>query len=122
MTATYTANPQTVPLDAVRWWCGDTDVSAALLQDTECTFAISMQPNDTRLAAALCCDALAGKYARRADITVGEVSKRNGAVAKSFRDQAEWLRDQAGKLALPFFGGQSQSAKDSLTQDTDAVQ
>jgi hypothetical protein len=122
MAFTYTADPQHVARDAVRWWCGDTDSTVAQLQDSEVDYAISMQPSDARLAGALCCDALAAKYARRADITIGEVSKRFGDRAQVFRDQAAHLRAEVGKGAVPFFGGQSRSGKADLREDADAVQ
>jgi len=122
MAFTYTGDPIHVFRDAVRWWCGDTDATAALCTDGEVDYAITLQPGDPRLAAALCLDAIAAKYARLADITVGEVSKRNGDRSKAFRENAQSLRNEAGKMAIPFFGGQTQSGKDALSEDSDAVQ
>lgn len=117
----YTGNPGSDSIDAVRFYCGDTDNTNLLLTDTEITFS-STQMSDPRLAAAMCLDALSAKYAQRADITVGEVSKSWGDRSQAFHDRAETLRNEAGKLAVPFFGGQSHTDKEALDADTDATQ
>ena len=105
MAFTYTGNPKSVPIDAVRFWCGDVDATTAELQDGEILYAISLEPNDARLAGAVCLDALANKYARRADFAAGYVRKMLGSRSDALRKRAMDLRNEAGKLAMPFFGG-----------------
>ena len=118
---TYSGAPNGTNADTVRFYCGDTDNTNLLLTDAEVTWSLVEKPN-ARLAAALCCDALGAKYARKADTTVGEISVSNGNRAQEFRDMASRLRAEAGQLAAPSFGGQSQSEKNGLAQNADAVQ
>ena len=77
---TYLGTPATVPADAVRFFAGDTDNTALLLTDAEVAWALA-QMSDPRLSAAMCLDALAAKFARKADFSIGEVSKRMGSIA-----------------------------------------
>jgi hypothetical protein len=122
MTWVYGGDPQHSANDAARFWSGDTVSTASVtLQDGEVAYCVSMEPNDALLAGALCCDALAAKYVRMANITVGEVSRANGDRYKAFLEKATQLRNEAGKRALPFFGGQSQAGKQDLRDNTDAV-
>jgi hypothetical protein len=122
MTWNYGGAPATSATDAARFWAGDTISTAqTTLQDGEVAYCVALEPNDARLAGALCCEALAAKYVRMANITVGEVSRANGDRYKAYQEQAEKLRDEAGRRALPSFGGQSVAEKNSLTQNPDAV-
>ena len=122
MAWTYGGDPSTSTTDAARFWCGDTIATASVtLQDGEVAYCVAIEPNDARLAGALCCDAIAAKYARMANITVGEVSRANGDRYKAFRDRAQELRNEAGKMSLPVFGGQSIADKAILNSNPDAV-
>ena len=122
MAFTYTADPTNVPRDAVRFHCGDTVEARAQLQDSEIDYALTMQPTDRRMAAAICCDALAARFSSKADISIGEIRKSLGQLAEAYRKRANELRIEATKGAMPWFGGQSKPGKDDLAQDADAVQ
>lgn len=113
--------PITTPKDEVRFHSGDTDASRPLVQDEEIAYVLSKQPNVT-LAAAIICDSIVGKLSQNTDASVGDVSESSSQAAEAFRKKAADLRKEAGKLALPLFGGITHSQKDKLDQDTDLVQ
>lgn len=118
---TYNGDPTTSAVNLVRFYTGDTDRDLAELDDREIAFAITNQSNP-KLAAAELLDALATKYARKANITVGQVSKQMGTISDTLRKRAEDLRATAGNLALPFFGGLTKTGKNDLSARTDDVQ
>lgn len=112
--------------DKVRFLVGDTDPKDPLVQDEEIAYVVSEYP-DLRIAAACILRALAAKYSRQGTITVGSVSKTLTMIAGQFAKRAEEL-DPCGlsvggqALALPSFGGLTKSEKETLKDDTDAVQ
>lgn len=120
-TFTYTGDPARNTRDAVRFHAGDTDRENAELEDGEIDYALTLQPN-VKLAAAELLEALAAKYSRKADISVGQVSKSLGSISDRLAKRAEGLRSKAGIIATPFFGGLTQSGKTNLDQGTDDVQ
>ena len=118
---TYSGNPATNDRDATRFFVGDTNANRPLLADTEIEFALTEFPN-TRLAAAMCADALAAKFARESDQKVGDISKSLSKVSEQFRDLATRLRNEAAKRAPASFPAASKDWKQSQRQDTDLVQ
>jgi hypothetical protein len=115
---TYSGDPSTKPVDAVRFYCGDTDSKRPLLDDREVEFAIA-QKGDSRLAAALCCDALAAKFSSIPDTRVGEVDKKWGAVAAMFAERAKELRKQARLFAGVSFPATHIATKQALEENGD---
>jgi hypothetical protein len=113
--------------DKVRFYVGDTDESDKLVRDEEILFAIDEQPS-LEFAAAVILRALAAKFSRLVSSRVGDVSTSNAAaVAKAFADRAKEfdpfdLSIGSSSLVLPSFGGLSISEKETLDEDTDAVQ
>ncbi len=124
MSWNYTGRPSSCDRDEVRFLLGDTDASDPLVTDEEIAWAIESQ-GTLRLAAAVCLRALASKFSRYVTRRVGDVSQNCSEMAKAFRDRADEL-DPSGltarPLALPSFGGLSISEKETLAEDTDAVQ
>ncbi len=118
---TYSGDPATNDRDAVRFYVGDTNDRRPLLRDTEIEFTLTGNPN-TRIAAAVCADALAARFAREADQRVGDISKSLSQVSKSFSALAGKLRKEAGKRAAPVFPAASRDWKQSQRKDTDLVQ
>jgi hypothetical protein len=104
-TWSYTGNPATRAIDAVRFLSGDTDSSNALVGDYEITFLLTEWNNDTYLAAAAVCEAGAGKAASKSDQSksVGDlsISTQYAGQAKSFTDRAASLRLQAARKSPP---------------------
>ena len=111
--------------DKVRLTIGDTDTSSQLLSDEEILAILVDQPV-VLLASAYLCRTLAAKFARDATYKVGDVSVNSSDIAKFYNELADKLDPQgvtAGTvLALPSFGGLSQSEKETLLDNTDAVQ
>lgn len=118
---TYAGDPAAGPIHAVRFFAGDTDRDAAELDDREIAYALTLKDNP-RLCAADLLDALSAKYARKATFKAGEISKNLSDVAKSLSDRATKLRNNAGVLSTPFFGGRTHSGKEDLDARTDDVQ
>lgn len=117
---TYSNTPNTVQRDAVRWLTGDTDTADQQITDEEVTYAIAQAPN-TYMAAALVAEALAAKYSRKADRTVGDISLRSSQQADAYRELATRLRNQASTAAAvkPYAGGISQDDKEAVEDDED---
>ena len=126
-TYTYTDSPSSSASDAVRIVAGDTGLGPGgtavpmRITDAQIAYAISKQPNNVNLAAAVALDNLAGQFAAQASFSVGQISKQLAEVAKNVREQAAALRREAGKMAGMFFGGLTQSGKDLLDQNADEV-
>lgn len=125
MSWNYTGNPADSDRDQVRFLIGDTDTDDQLVQDGEIAFAIDNQIN-LKLAAALCLRALAAKFSRDVTRKVGDVSTNCSDLAKAFKDRADELDPTGITTApdpvLPSFGGLTISGKETLLEDTDAVQ
>lgn len=126
MAWSYSEDPSTSTLDAIRFLVGDTDISDPLVQDEEINYAYGLYA-DVNLASAYVLMALASKFSRVTNVRVGAVSESGSDIAKAFRARAEELDPggvvtESGNLALPSFGGRSKSEKDTLNSDTDAVQ
>jgi hypothetical protein len=116
----YSNDPASSPLDAVRFLSGDTDADDPLVDDREVNYAITLGSHD--IAAAIICEHLAARFARETDIESGEAKEKCSQRAKAFKDRADELRQRAGIAVLPSFGGLSRSEKQSLASNTDAVQ
>jgi hypothetical protein len=121
LTWSYSGDPSASDLDEVRFYCGDTNSARELLQNEEINFTITEHSN-LRLAAAVCCDAIAAKFAREADQKVGDISKSLSQVSKSYFALAEKLRREVGKRAAPVFPAASKDWKQDQREDTDLVQ
>jgi len=105
MTWTYSGNPSSSNLDAVRFLSGDTDSSNQLISNEEISFLLSEWNSDTYVAAAFACDAIAGTFAAQEDSsrTVGDlsISTQYGSQAQTFLSRANSLRVQASRRYPP---------------------
>lgn len=80
----------------VRLLCRDTDVDNALFNDDEINAFLAMESNDVRMAAALALETIAADETlvlKR--ISLMNLSTDGPAVAKSLRESAQRLREQA---------------------------
>ena len=119
MTWTYDGLPAGSFFSAVRFLSGDTDTNNQRIQDGEILYGISQEPNNAYLAAAVCLDGLASRFAAQATFSVGQISKQMGMVAQNVREQAAKLRSEAGKQATPYFGGLTYSADELANNNVD---
>jgi len=126
VTWSYT-DPSASDKDAVRYLVGDTNSADPQTTDEEIAWSLTEFSN-TRHAAALVCRALAAKYAKCAvSVRVGDVSTSNAAaVSKAYAARAKELDPngltKGAAIVLPRFGGLSISEKETLSEDSDAVQ
>lgn len=121
MTWTYTStDPSGTTRDQVRTYIGDTDTTDQLLTDEQIAFALT-EGGTVSLAAAIAADWIAATFARKADKSVGDLSISYSQTAQQFSKLADRLRSESSRISLPYFGGISQSAKDTREADTDRV-
>jgi hypothetical protein len=122
MANTYTGKPATSTRDFVRWRTGDTDASDWLQTDSEIDAALSIHGDKFQAAAAVA-DAIAAKFARRVDSTMGKLKLTLSQKVKQYRELAGAIRTEAtiSVAAAPWMAAHSVSAKDGYEEDTDRV-
>lgn len=131
MTWTYEGAPDSSTAagrrDAVRLFVGDTDTSDQQLTDEEIAFALEQAQNDTYIAASICAQTLAGKYARQVNTKFDDVSDEASSLNEHYTKLSASLREQGRRygtkgLGRPVAGGVSQSDMRSVDQNTDRVE
>lgn len=125
MTWSYSGDPSSSAGDTVHFLLGDTDSTDPLLQDEEIAFLISEWDGNLYFAAAAGAEKLAEQFAREvsfsgdgANVDFSSLSTNYAAVAQRLRKLG---RTQAGRGALPYAGGISQSDVDQVNADNDRV-
>lgn len=122
MTWTYTSDPVNNQVDSIRLLLGDTDECDALLSDEEIQFYLN-QWCDVNIAATQAALAIAAKFSRRVDESVGQVSVSYSQSAKQYFALAEQLKTRTSILAGPVIcGGISRADKSKLESDGNRVQ
>jgi len=120
---TWTYNPSLANTkDKIRFYIGDTDKDAPLLQDEEIAGVLSLE-GGIRQAAARCAETIASQLARQAKKIVDDLgaSVEYEERAKAFSDLATQLRSSGACLGVPVAGGIRQSAKQTQEENTDRV-
>jgi hypothetical protein len=117
---TYTGNPQSRDLDAVRFLIGDTDADDQQLQDAEINYLLSAHGsvNGAAIAAA---EAVMAKYARKVDKAVGDLRISYSQRVEHYAKLVATLKRKVAITAVPFAGGISLSDKLAREQDDDRV-
>jgi hypothetical protein len=114
----------TMPDDVskVRFYLGDTVSSDPLLTNEEIEFALS-EAGSVRVAASICADRLAAQYARKADLTEGQLSIKYSQKYKQFREIATAVGNASRSIlgALPTAGGILVADKQANEQDDSLV-
>lgn len=113
MTWTYSGNPASSQLDAIRFVIGDTDTTDQLLSNEEITYMITTY-GDSRHAASESCRAIAAKFARLMNRSIGGLSADFSAKYRQYLELAESI--EAGeelRPVSPFISGFTRSAKDA---------
>lgn len=131
---TYTGDPSSADVDAVRFEISDTDPSAPLLQDGEIEWAILQeagQPagsptvlSDQQVyrSAARCMETISRRLAAQASSTIGQLKLNYDNQSKTYALRAKELRDRAAGMSVPFAGGQSDAEKTAMEQQQDLPQ
>lgn len=124
MASTYTGAPADRPIDAVRLYLGDTAAPFALT-DEEITWFLVTAEDDTLAAALLGAGAMAARFSKLVDASVGDVRKSYSQQYKHFAEVVARLTTDAGTAAagapIPWAGGISQSERESNAGDADLV-
>lgn len=107
MVSTYSGNPNSSDIDTVRFEVGDTK-SKFLLSDEEIQFAVDQEA--TLLgAAARCCEVLARRFSRDADVELGPQRIKASQRASAFAARAKELRGKTAAMNAPYAGNMSKS-------------
>ena len=112
---TYSGDPATSPLDAVRFHLQDT-ADPGLLTDNEIRFLLAEEGDNPYRAAYAGCLTLSRRYAGKSGSrTIGDVSISYGTIAKTYTDLAPSLLSRSGRSSVPtpYLGGLHQGDKDS---------
>lgn len=122
MAFSYSGDPSKSPLDAVRFFIGDTDRCDVLLQDAEIQYVLNKY-NDAPINAAIeCVQSIMSKFSRVPDEKVGQVAISFSQRMKMYGEMLINLRHQLAVGDIqPFAGGISVSQKQSNLSDTDTV-
>lgn len=121
MTWTYAGDPSMSDRDAVRFLVGDTDTDDQLVTDEEIAWQLTEEA-DVYGAASTVAFAIAGRFARKADKSVGDLRVSFSQQVQQYRELAITLRQRQGQsLAEPYAGGISISGKRTVENDTDRV-
>ena len=121
MSFSYSGNPSNSPKDEVRFLVGDTNPNSFNLHDAEIKYMITTE--GTVLAAAVAGSlAIASRYAKLIDESVGNVSKSYSQRFEHYTLLSGQLRRRnAEKSVLPYASGISEADKETLETDTDNV-
>ena len=114
------ASPLSGDRDKIRTYIGDTDTTEQLLSDEQIAFALE-EEGTVRSASALAAEWISALFARKADKSVGDLSISYSQRAAQYAALAVRLRGRSSRLVLPYFGGISETTKDTREDDTDRV-
>lgn len=124
----YSGDPSFSTRDAVRFHVGDTNPCEASLDDREIDYLLTIEPYPicASVKAAL---AIAAKYSRLADDSVGTSKAMLSQKSLNYRELAkelmiqckEYKANNANIIGLPYAGGISESDKESNEADDDRV-
>lgn len=121
MTWTYGGDPTANNRDEVRFLVGDTDTGDQLITDEEIAYAVA-EAHTNRGAAALIARAVAAKFARRADKSVGDLRISYSQQHKHYLELAGRLESETAFEITPYAGGISKDDKETQEEDTDRVE
>lgn len=113
--------------DTVRFLLGDTDPANQLIKDTEISFLLANNADDTYRAASNAAFHLAVKYANLPDIEIDTLKLSNSQRSKRYQNLASQLSKEArthgtSGMGLAIGGGLSKSTMASVESDTDRVE
>jgi hypothetical protein len=121
VSATYGSNPIASELDAVRLWIGDTDMADPILTDPEIQYFITTY-DGIEEAASYSCEAIASKFSRMVDTSVGDVRIMYNQRVQKYLDLAARFRSRNVAKAMPWAGGISIAYKQSQAQNNGVTQ
>lgn len=111
MTWTYSGDPADSARDGVRFLVGDIDTTHQQISDEEIDYVLTLHPavagSPNYMAAAVVAEAIAARYATKADKTVGGLSIRYSERRNSYLAMAASLRssNRLTGIGPPQLGG-----------------
>ena len=105
MSWTFTGDPLNSRLDRIRALIGDTNPDEPLIDDEILLWLMDQSPNDYRVASEAC-HIIATKFAREADLEVGDLALRFSQIAQAYRQAALEFAAKASSfldVGLPIF-------------------
>jgi len=109
MTWSYSGDPASSPKDGVRFFVQDTIAADPQISDEEIAFLLSDENDAVIRAAARSAEAIAAKYARQVDKSVGGLSLSAGRRQEKYEKLASRLWSRSGTTGvgapLPYSGG-----------------
>ena len=119
MTWSYSGDPSSSTLNAVRFLVGDTDTTDQLISNEEITYFVTEFAN-ARRAASEAARAIAAKYARLMSRSIGGLSADFSAKYRQYLELADNLltKEEMKPVAL-FISGYTKSQKEIVELDSD---
>ena len=130
MAWSYSGDPDSSALDAIRFLIGDTDTNDQLLANEEISWTNSQITGSTTSTDSLytvayrCMITIASKFSRLADQAVGDMRVSMSQKAKGAREQAKELKrlaESEGGTPTPYAGGITVSDKEIDLDNSDLV-
>lgn len=106
--------------DKVRGLIGDDDTNDQLLSD-EKIGALLVSQGSVLAAAIACAEALAARFARKVNKSIGAASLSSSDLASHYETLAKRLRRNLASSAVPYLGGQSRRDKGGYEGNSDRV-
>lgn len=121
MTWTYSPTDLLPPgKDTVRFFVGDTDMTAPQLMDEEILFTLQYR-GDVYSAASMCAWALCAKYSRLVSTSADGFSAQSQQKAVAYAALAKDLQSKAVIYALPYAGALSRADMRAILADPDRI-
>jgi hypothetical protein len=111
----YTSNPATVGTDLIRLLIGDTDNADLLLLDAEVTYFYNAF--GAYLGAVRACEAIAAKFSREVNSSLGELSESAAGKAQAYSQRATELM----QVYMQTLSGTSITIPTSISKVRDSV-
>ena len=119
MSWSYSGDPNQSKRDAVRFVIGDTDTNDQLISDEEVDYLVTLHGTLNR-SASECCRAIAAKFARNMNRSIGGLSADFSAKYRQYMELANSLMSKEELEPVgPFISGYKRSEKESRELDND---
>jgi len=121
-TYTYSGDPSTSPMDAVRFWLSDVGPTKWYKANEEINFVLGLDPNPF-VAAAYIARSIAASLASNVNRRIGDLSINAGDAVKAWIALANDMDAKAllGVTAMPYAGGISHSDVEQVASNCDRV-
>lgn len=117
MAWSYSGDPTSSALDALRFHIGDTESATPLLSNEEINYVLANNASLNRQLAA-CFETIGRKLLQRPNFALDKWREDRHEVAKSFLEQAKELRKKSAAQGI-YAGGISKTDKETREEDTD---